>query len=255
MASFNDIAEDVKKALKEEKRSAEIKTEFISTTAHQLRTPLSGINWALESLQQDPKGTLTASQEKLLDRAHKKTQELVGMVKSLLMTSSLEKGQLGFHYENFELIELAEDVIKEEEGKAEKAGVELHFEEPKEDSFGVKADKERIRWVFRNLIENAIRYTDEDGWVKVKMDLQDQSKKVLVSVADNGIGISSEDRSHIFEKFYRTERAIEKHNEGNGLGLFIVKRIVEHHQGQIWFDSRQGEGTTFYFTLPIRSRE
>jgi len=251
LSSFNSISQDIKSVLKHEKKSTEIKTEFISTTAHQLRTPLSGINWALESLKADPNDNLTNSQKKLVNRAHKKIQELIKMVKSLLMTSSLEKGQLGFHYENFDIVELAQDIIEEEKKNAKETGVELKLEYKESDIPKIRGDKERIKWVFRNLIENGIRYTGSGKIIIVKIKFNKEEKDILVSVTDNGIGISEKDRSHIFEKFYRSERAIQKHNEGNGLGLFIVKKIIEHHKGKIWFETEKEEGTTFYFTLPI----
>lgn len=249
LASFNDIARDIRSLLKHQEQAAEMKTDFISTTAHQLRTPLSGINWALESVLMDPDNTLKDSQKKRLKRAHKKSKELIKMVKGLLMSSSLEKGKLGFHYEKFDLIGMTKQIIEDEKKQAEEVGVELYFRELQKDKMQVKADKERIKWVIRNLVENAIRYTDEEGSVKVNMEIKQGMAQTAVE--DNGMGIAEEDKEHIFERFYRSERAIQKHNEGNGLGLYIVKRIIEQHEGEIWFSSQKGQGTTFFFTLPL----
>ena len=124
----------------------------------------------------------------------------------------------------------------------------MRFEHAEEEFPTVYVDKERIRWVIRNLIENAIRYGREGGEVLVTLAREHQ--KLLVSVKDNGIGIAPESQQHIFEKFFRSSEAKRKRNDGSGIGLFIVRNIINYHGGRIWFESIEGVGTTFFFTIP-----
>ena len=140
-------------------------------------------------------------------------------------------------------------VVEEERQTAAQMKVELALALPEGETAPVFADRERIRWVMRNLIENAIRYSTEAGVISVS--LIEDPKQLTVTVKDNGIGISPEDRPYIFQKFFRAGAAQKMRNEGSGLGLFIAKNIVNYHGGRIWFETEDGKGSTFHFTLPV----
>jgi len=247
LESFSDVAQRVESTLEHDKVISETKSDFISTTAHQLRTPLSGINWALGALLANG-ANLTEEQHSLIERASEKTKELVGIVGELLSAAGIEQGKFGFHPESVRLKEEIDQTILEEKELASKNKITLRFEHAEEEFPTVYVDKERIRWVIRNLIENAIRYGREGGEVLVTLAREHQ--KLLVSVKDNGIGIAPESQQHIFEKFFRSSEAKRKRNDGSGIGLFIVRNIINYHGGRIWFESIEGVGTTFFFTIP-----
>ncbi len=248
LESFSDVARRIEVAIEHDKVVSQTKSDFISTTAHQFRTPLSGINWALGSILSGGEN-LTEEQRTLIERSVEKTKELVAIVGELLGAASIEQGKLGFHREEFSLKEEIEKTLEEERQMALKNKITISFEHEDEDYPSVYVDRERIRWVIRNLIENAMRYGKEGGSVVVTL-MKDRSK-LTVSVKDDGIGISPEEQQHIFEKFFRGEEAKRKRNDGSGIGLFIIKNIINYHGGRMWFESVEGVGTTFFFTVPL----
>lgn len=247
LESFSELSKQIEATIAHDQVVAQTKSDFISTTAHQLRTPLSGINWALSSIKDAE--NLTDEQRGLLTRALEKTKELVGIVGELLSAAGIEQGKFGFHREELDLKKEIETTIKEEHQLAQQNNVTLRFDSDREQYPAVYVDKERIRWVIRNLIENAIRYGREGGEVSVALKQQEAS--LLVAVKDDGIGITPEAQQYIFQRFYRSPEARRKRTDGSGLGLYIVKNIVNYHGGRIWFESVEGVGTTFFFTVPV----
>jgi signal transduction histidine kinase len=170
----------------------------------------------------------------------------------LLNAASLEEGKFGYHLEEADMYDIISSTIEEEQPKTEDWGVGLEFDASDDAYPNVRIDTERIRWVLRNLIENALRYSEEGQTVSVC--LTQQGDYLQVAVQDCGIGIPPEDKDHIFDKFYRAKNAVDKRNEGSGLGLYIARNIINYHNGKIWFESELGEGTTFFFTIPVKER-
>lgn len=252
LQSFAGVAAKVEETLQRDRLVSQMKSDFISTTAHQLRTPLSGINWALGALLTDG-NKLTPEQKSLVERALEKDKELINLIGTLLNAASIEEGKFGYHRESISLLEEIQKTVEEERQTAARMKVQLTLALPQESVHEVFADKERIRWVLRNLIENAIRYSNEGG--EIVVSLSQDPKQLQVSVKDNGIGISDRDRPYIFQKFFRADAAQKLRNDGSGLGLFIAKNIVNYHGGRIWFETAEGKGSTFYFTLPLARRQ
>ena len=147
------------------------------------------------------------------------------------------------------LVAIIEDRIKENSEKAGGQKISVSFKKPETAEIFVNADKSKLSEVIENLLDNAIKYTPEGG--KVEMALEKNKNSVKVSVTDTGIGISEEEAPHIFSEFFRGEQAKNIHKEGSGLGLFIVKNIIERHKGEVGFTANKDKGTTFFFTLPI----
>jgi signal transduction histidine kinase len=224
-----------------------VKSDFISTAAHQLRTPLTGIRWALEALEKEP---LTESQHALVASAVGKSHDLVAIVGTLLDISSIESGKHKYTFTPTDLRDLVSSVTSDFTLMAQKTNVSVYYKDSGETMPNVRADREQIKWVLNNLIENAIRYTPVGGSVQVST-----SKipgKILVRVRDTGIGITPKDRNNIFERFYRADNAIAKENAGNGLGLYIARTIATDHGGDLDFASNtEGPGTTFTLSLPV----
>jgi len=232
-----------------EKIVERMKTEFVSISAHQLRTPLSAIKWSLKMLLDGDLGEISLEQKEFIEKAYASNERMIKLINDLLNVTRIEEGRYLFSlsYENIA------NIIKEQyqtfKELAEKKGLkmELIF---KQDKFPlVKVDKEKISLVIQNLIENAIHYTQKG---KITITLESKDREIIFSVEDTGIGIPKDQQERVFSRFFRAENAILSETEGTGLGLFISKNIIEAHGGKIWFKSEEGKGTTFYFTLPIK---
>ncbi len=248
IVSFRGLVERVDAAHKRDADVSRIKSDFISTAAHQLRTPLTGIRWALEALQQE---TLTDDQKMLVTSAAEKSHELVAVVGTLLDISSIESGK---HKYNFAPTDISSVLAKVTDGfqyLSKERKVTLHYTPSEQKLPLVRADQERIKWILNNLIENALRYTPAGGGVEVWAEPMGETN-VIVRVRDTGIGISQTDRGNIFERFYRAGNAIAKENAGNGLGLYIARTIARDHGGDLNFsENEQGIGTTFTLSLLV----
>ena len=245
--AFTALASRVEQAHKHDTEVSRMKSDFISTAAHQLRTPLTGIRWALEALEKE---NLTEGQKALVASAKEKSHQLVAVVGTLLDISSIESGKFKYDYKPTDLASLVDEVSRDFQEAAGKASVALLFEKSGQAVHMVRADRERIRWVLNNLLENAIRYTPQGGNVRITME--EVPGRVYVHVRDTGIGIAPEDRGNIFERFYRAPGAIAKENSGNGLGLYIARTIATDHGGELSFTANEaGPGTTFTLSLPF----
>jgi NtrC-family two-component system sensor histidine kinase KinB len=224
-----------------------VKSDFISTAAHQLRTPLTGIRWALEALAKEP---LSESEKALVENAVSKSRDLVAIVGTLLDISSIESGKHKYVFTKVSLQELVSEVVTDFTVQATERNVMLALDQSSELLPQVRADREQVKWVLNNLVENAIRYTPEGGSVRISFATVPDRVQVLVS--DTGIGITQKDRNNIFERFYRAENAIAKENAGNGLGLYIARTVATDHGGDLNFAPNPGgQGTTFTLSLPL----
>lgn len=244
---FDTFVGRVEEAHKKDVEVARVKSDFISTAAHQLRTPLTGIRWALEALE---KSELSEDDKALVKSAADKSHELVSIVGTLLDISSIESGKYKYSFVPVSLEELAEEVARDFSPFAQKSQVSVYVERTATSLPPVRADKERIKWIFNNLIENAIRYTPAGGSVRISGEVRGQ--RLYMHVRDTGIGIGDKDRDNIFERFYRAQNAIAVQNGGNGLGLYIARTIATDHAGDLTFSANEtGPGTTFTLSLPL----
>ncbi len=244
---FQEFIDRVDQVHKHDMEISRVKSDFISTAAHQLRTPLTGIRWALEALEKED---LTESQKVLVMSARDKSHDLVDTVGTLLDISSIESGKYKYVFETVDMGALIAEVSKDFAPLAGQNQVSLFYAKTDEKLPAVRVDTNRIKWILNNLIENAIRYTPAGGTVRVSADAGD--KRLHVRVHDTGIGIASKDRANIFERFYRAPNAITKENQGNGLGLYIARTIAADHGGDLNFVANtDGPGTTFVLSLPL----
>jgi signal transduction histidine kinase len=231
----------------EEKTIDTAKTEFVSLASHQLRTPLTAINWYTEMLLSGDVGKINKEQKKYLEEIYHGNQRMVDLVSALLNVSRIDLGTFAVEPEPTNLKSVAESVLLELEPMIQKKQLKIS----QKYSRGVTAlmfDSKLIRIIFQNLLSNSVKYTPEKGAVDVSVEVKDE--KVRIVVADTGYGIPKDDQEKIFTKLYRADNIREKDADGTGLGLYIVKAIIEQSGGTISFVSEENKGTTFHVTFP-----
>lgn len=182
-------------------------------------------------------------------KAYASTERTVNLINKMLVVTRIESGKMEYELALVHIENVIESVILDFAGYVEQHHVTLSFEKPTEELPTVRVDSEKIRAVLQNLIENALSYTKDGGRVTVRIVPENNFIKVFV--ADNGIGIPEHQKTAIFSKFFRADNAVKAKTDGSGLGLFVAKNIVDKHGGEIGFESKEGEGTTFFFTLPM----
>jgi len=243
-------------------RASSIQTEFMSLASHQLRTPISVIDWYSESLLSGGMGQLEEKQRRYIREIYNTNRHMMRLVDTLLNTSRIELGTFSITPEPTNVIKVAESVLGELKQKVIEKGITISTEfDP--DIPTMRVDKNIIRIVFQNIITNAIRYTKEHGSIWVSLSYLSSGAKVDSNVAiadsiafvvqDTGIGIKDDDKDKVFSKLFRGENAKAEHAGGSGLGLYIVKSILDQTSGSIWFKSEEGVGSTFYVMMPIHS--
>ncbi|MBI4324583.1 MAG: PAS domain-containing protein [Chloroflexi bacterium] len=220
--------------------------EFVANVSHELRTPLTLIKGCVETLIDGAKDD-PAVATRFLQTIQKHTDRLVYLIEDLLTISKLESGQIVLNLHAVPLRPITERVLDDLLARAAEKKVRILNEVPP--GIVVRADSDRLQQVLFNLVENAIKYGQAEGVVTVGARRDDQPT-VEIWVRDNGPGIPPEATERIFERFYRVDRARAREQGGTGLGLSIVKHIVQTHGGEVWVESKLGQGATFYFTLP-----
>jgi len=223
-----------------------MKSEFVMTASHELKTPLQSLGMSVELLLEGAAGKLSEKERQLLQAAHEELQRLKSLISDLLDLSRIEAGKVQMEFDRVPVTVLTDKAVDVFQTQAQERGVELKAEVP-QDLPPVQADANKIAWVLSNLIANALRYVEAGGHITVSA--QHVGKWVHVSVADDGEGIAPEHQSRIFEKFVQVKG--QKSLGGTGLGLAICREIIRAHRGTIWVDSKLGEGSTFTFTLPV----
>lgn len=233
-----------------EKMVERMKNEFVSLSAHQLRTPLSAIKWTVKMLLGGDLGKITKEQREFLEKTYSSNERMIGLINDLLDVTRIEEGRYLSDFSSVNIEKVVETVINLQEEEIKKRDLDFEFKKPEKKLPKIKADSEKIRLVIQNLIDNAIKYTKVGG--KVTVLISGGKKKIKVSVKDTGVGIPLGQQGRLFTKFFRATNAGKLEAEGSGLGLFISKNIIEAHGGKIWFESQEGKGSSFCFTLPVK---
>ena len=226
------------------------KSDIVSLSSHQIRTSLSALKWIIKMFLDGDLGALTTEQESLLKKAYEGNDRAINTVSELLFANKTEDIiDKAYLFAKIDLTELIDNTIFDFSGEAYNRGIEMLFLKPNTKIHSVNGNKDNIRVVLQNLLENAIKYSNMHG--KIFITLKEIDGMVQVSVKDTGVVISKEGKSKIFEKFYRDPEAQKREAVGSGIGLYTIKKIVENNKGKIWFESEKNEGTTFFFTIPI----
>lgn len=232
------------------KEIEEMKSDFISTVSHEFRTPLTSMSMGTGLLLEEIPGPLTENQKELVEAIKEDQERLKNLVNDLLDLSRIESGKIAMDIHGISITKIIEESLRAFGKQAEDKNINLSYDV--EDNLPlVRADFNKVSWILINLIGNAMRYTPRDGSGKITIEAKQTGNNILVSVADNGIGIPQEYRKKIFEKFVQVKDKAGHPTGGTGLGLAICKEIIDAHGGRIWVKSKLGKGSTFYFTLSI----
>lgn len=252
--SLDEVGEEVLKWADHRKTEMEIlekneafRKEFLQNLAHEFKTPAFAIQGYLETLIEGASENVEVN-KKFLSNAHKNTERLIHLISDLDEITRLESGKQQLHLQDFVIQELINDVFESLSLKMSLKNIRCQVKKGCEQPVFVNADKEKIRQVLINLIDNAAKYGSEDGKIEASI-YQTDEKTVLIEITDDGIGIAEEHLPRIFERFYRTDYGRSRNIGGTGLGLAICKHIIEAHGQFIQARSTPGIGTTFGFTL------
>ncbi|MEI7890843.1 MAG: ATP-binding protein [bacterium] len=232
-----------------EKEIDRMKSEFVSVASHQLRTPLTGIKWFTELLLENKKEKLSKEQQDYVEEIYESNNRLIALVNDLLNVSRIDSGK-NFEVEkkNIDVVGVVNEVVNEQIGLAKEKGIRVVMDGDISKEMQLNIDSVKIKQVFQNLISNAVKYSKENS--EVVFGRKDGIDDVTFFVKDSGLGIPPEQQDRIFEKFFRASNVLMTGAEGTGLGLYIAKSIVESHGGKIWFESSEGNGTTFFVKIP-----
>jgi len=247
MYEVNKFATDKKVEIESLKVQEEYRREFIGNVAHELKTPLFTVQGYVSTLL-DGGVKDKLIRKKYLERADKGIERLIDIVNDLDMITKLETNELKVNIQTFDIIELFQNVFDLLEMKADKKDITLMFDKDHYRSIFVNGDREKINQVVLNLVDNSIKYGRDNGTTEVSIEsLTD--KKLLIRITDNGYGIEKKHISRLFERFYRTDSSRSRDIGGSGLGLSIVKHIIEAHNEHIYVESKIGVGSEFSFTI------
>ena len=225
------------------------KTEFVSLASHQLRTPLSTINWYCEMLLSEDVGRLKIKQKEYSQEIYHASQRMVALVNALLNVSRLELGTFAADPKPTDIIKVTKTCLNDLHPKILKKKLVVNQKYSKNIS-SVKIDSKLLTIILQNFLTNSVKYTKNGG--KIGVNISREKGILNIAISDTGIGIPKDQQKDIFEKLFRADNAKKLDPDGSGLGLYIVKKIVDYLGGKVWFKSNKGKGTIFYTSLPLK---
>lgn len=247
-SAFNSMITRLKTQKARERLIEQLKSEFISVAAHQLRTPLSAIKWTFQMLIDGDMGALNKEQKQFLQQGYKTNEHMIGLVNDLLDASRIEQGNFGYEFEHTDFVSYTRNFIALYQPEAMSRSIRVVLKEPSESISSLFIDKAKMDLVFQNILDNSIKYSSA-GTV-VTISIQQVPHYIEVVIVDQGVGIPQHQIDRVFTKFFRGDNVVRMDTKGTGLGLFIVKNIVKNHGGDIRITSEENKGTTVTFTIP-----
>jgi len=245
--AFNLTTEALSRLENERKEIDTAKTEFLSITSHELRSPMTPMKAQLQMLQEGYFGKLNKKQKESLEIITRNSDRLDNIIVDFLEISRIEAARLKFNFKEIDISQIIDETTSFMEGFAKEKNIKLVVNVDKIPK--IEVDPDRLSQVLRNLISNAIKFSEENK--KIEIDAKLKREHILFSVRDYGCGLSSENQIRIFEPFYQVESSTRRKHGGTGLGLAICRGIVEAQKGKIWVESKEGKGSKFYFTIPL----
>lgn len=239
---------ELSQALAELELVSKRKTDFVSAVSHELRTPLTSIKGYASILLSEKLGAVPPEIKERLEKINKHSDELTHMVNDLLDIARIESGRADLKLEAADITQTAHSVIELLNPQLKEKAINVQTNIPRELSLAL-ADKSQLSRVFINIIGNAIKFVPEQSGA-INISAFESADAIQVNIADNGIGMSEHEAKHIFDEFYRVDNLINQKTKGTGLGLTLVKNIIQAHKGKIWVEARPNQGSTFSFSLP-----
>lgn len=225
-----------------------LKTEFVSIASHQLRTPLSGIKWYLELLLGKVQSRLSPDELSYIQTLNQANERMIKLVNDLLNVSRIDQGRMPIQRQSGNIVKIFQNAIEDLKMEIDRRKMDIKME-----IIGsmpdINFDQQKIKIAADNLLTNAIKYSQDQSQVLVK--IEQKGNKIIVAVQDWGVGIPANDKDKIFTKYFRANNVLRLQTSGTGLGLFITKAIIESHGGKIWLKTKEKQGSTFSFSLPI----
>ena len=246
-----DDIEKLKQENEKLKMMNENKSDLVSIEAHQIRTSLTAFKWTLKMFINEELGKINEEQKSYLDRIINNNEYTISLVNNLLNLNHSKDIPVAFDIKPIDLIRTIDKVLVLFLGESKGKNIILTFEKPEKELPKIICDENMIVIALQNLIENALKYSEENTEIKISLIYKEEDKNVCLSINNKGIGIKEQDNERIFNKFFRADNAKEKDTTGSGFGLFATKNIIERHGGKIWFESKDDTGTTFFVMLPI----
>lgn len=232
------------------RRLDEAKDEFVSMASHQLRTPLTSVKGYISMVLDGDAGDITEDQAKLLREAFTSSERMVRLIGDFLNVSRLQTGKFMLDQQPINLAKVISQELDSLTTNANVRGLEFAYQPPKTFPL-LNLDEGKIRQVIMNFSDNAMYYSHENSVIKVKLAIEDEA--AIFTVTDTGIGVPKDEQAHLFAKFYRASNARKQRPDGTGVGLFLAKKVVDAHGGRVIFESVEGKGSTFGFSLPLKS--
>ncbi len=251
-SAFNKMSQKLKENKERDELISQMKSDFISIAAHQLRTPLTGIKWVFEALANGDAGELNNEQKEMLKKGYKSNERVIKLANDLLNVASIEDQRAGIKFENCDFEQIFNDALSSFQNLKKNKNIALNINKPEKFPI-IYADKEKMELALFNILDNALKYTPHNGIIDINIKLE--KKNLIVIVKDNGIGIPIKEQNLLYSKFFRGSNVVRMQAEGTGLGLFIVKNIIDRHRGKIAIKSKEGEGTEVLFSIPITKKE
>ena len=227
-----------------------LKAKFLTVASHQLRTPLSAIKWALDILRRSP---LTDEQKQIVNRTFDSNEHLINLVRELLDVSKIEEGRFGYKFVQEDLGQVVGKIYKELKVQADARQINMTYVKPNYPLPLMVMDVDKISIAIENVLNNAIKYILNGGSIEIGLRPSANKKSLILSIKDDGIGISKDDQKFIFVKFFRAPNALKHDTEGSGLGLYIAKKIAEKHNASLFFESKKDKGSEFVFQFPLEA--
>lgn len=244
--TFERMRLDLMAAKEAQLRYEQNRKELIASISHDLKTPLTSIKGYVRGIQ-DGVANTPEKLERYVETIYHKANDMDELINELFLYSKLDLKQVPYKFEQIDLYALFADFVDELSFEL-KENQSVVLDTNEKEAFNVSADQEQLKRVIINIIQNSLKYMDKDKQ-SIRVYLKSERNEVIVQIEDNGMGIGSEDLPHIFESFYRTDVSRNTRTGGSGLGLSIVRKIIEAHGGSTWAESRLGEGASIYFTL------
>jgi len=235
-----------------EKLADQMKSEFVTIAAHQLRTPISGVKWSLQMLLDGDLGELNDKQKEIIRQTLKINNKVIDLVGDLLNVAEIEEGRYLSKMVLGSIDDLILTIANDYKERIKEKNIKLRIEKSQEQIPKIMMDIGKMRIAIKNIIDNAVRYTLGGGVISILITVKE--KIIEVKIEDTGIGVPADQQDKLFKKFFRGSNVMKISAEGTGLGLYIAKNIIEAHEGKVWIESEENKGTIFYFTIPIKKQ-